>query len=184
MCFVPNVFHFFSTSQLRVPKQAANANEPRFAELQWGRQAASLQVCRSGFWGMERPPKDNTIKFRSWFMPFLSAPWALLPFLPSSMEEMKLASSCWLHPQEQQDAGCTQDWTSCLVPPYPWAGLAPLTSQSCLCPCFLLFLVCQTLWFLVCGLKHALARVLITVHLSSSWLMASALPALILLFSP
>lgn len=113
----------------------------------------------------------------------LQKPWALFPFLPSSAI-WKECSLPWLHPQEQQDAGYTQDWISHLVDPYPWAELAPLTSQSWLCPRSLLFLLCQTLWFLVCGPQHALAKVLITVHLSSSCLLASALPALILLFFP
>lgn len=112
------MFCFFSTSQLRALKQATNINGWRFAALQWGRQAASLQVLRSGFWGVERLSKDNTIKFRWWFLHFC---WYLKPFSLSPqqcyMKGMQLASGCWPHSQEQQDAGCTQDCTSCLVLP-------------------------------------------------------------------
>lgn len=168
------MFCFFSTSQLRVLKLATNTNEWRFAVLQWGRQAASLQACRSGFWGMGRLSKDNTIKFTWWFLPFCQYPFS--PLSPAVLYE-RHAAGPWLLATSPRAAGC------CMHPglhilfgtPYPWAELAPLTSQPCLCLCSLLFLLCQNLWFLVCGPKQALAKILITVNLSSSWLQPSLL---------
>lgn len=104
MCFVPNVFRFLSTSQSGVLKQATNANEPRIAVLQWGKQAASLQSHRSGFWGMERTPKDNTIKFRGWFLPFCQH---LKPFSPFSQQCYKeSAAGLWLLAASPREAGC------------------------------------------------------------------------------
>lgn len=175
------MFCFFSTSQLRVLKLATNTNEWRFAVLQWGRQAASLQACRSGFWGMGRLSKDNTIKFTWWFLPFCQYPFS--PLSPAVLYE-RHAAGPWLLATSPRAAGC------CMHPglhilfgaPLPLGRVGPsdLTTLpvSVLSPFPFMpksMIPCLRPQAGSCQNPH---------HSESFQLLASALPALILLFSP